>query len=85
MQGLNILVFFSMAQQPLVGQGLLIIKAPQSHSDTTHSVGRLWSSDKPDTEISTWQHTTQKRDRHQWSRQGSNPQYQQASGRKPTI
>jgi hypothetical protein len=28
--------FFSMAQQPLVGQGLLIIEASRSHSDTPH-------------------------------------------------
>jgi len=65
MQGLSILqFFFSMAQHPLVGQSILIIKAPRSHSDTTHSVGLLWSNDQPDTEISTWQHTKHKRDRH---------------------
>ena len=28
-----------MAQQPLLGQGLLIIEASRSHSDTPHSVG----------------------------------------------
>jgi hypothetical protein len=33
--------FLSMAQQPLVGQGLLITEASQSHSDTPHSVGHL--------------------------------------------
>jgi hypothetical protein len=39
-----------LAQQPLVGQGLLIIEASQSHSlDTPHSVGRLLPSDQPDT------------------------------------
>ena len=31
--------FLSMAQQPLVGQGLLIIEASRSHSVTPHSVG----------------------------------------------
>ena len=31
--------FFLMAQQSLVGQGLLIIEASLSHSDTPHSVG----------------------------------------------
>ena len=36
-----------MAQQPLVGQGI-IIKASQSHSDTPHSVGLLCTSDQPD-------------------------------------
>ena len=30
---------FTMTQQPLVGQGLVIIEASRSHSDTTHSVG----------------------------------------------
>ena len=32
-------------QQPLVNQGLLIIEALRSQSDTTHSVGLLWASD----------------------------------------
>jgi hypothetical protein len=38
--------FFS-AQQPLVGQGLVIIETSQSHSDTPHSVGALRMSDQP--------------------------------------
>jgi hypothetical protein len=54
-----------MAQHPLVGQGLLIIEASRSHSDTPHSVGLLWTSDQPDAETSTWQHTTLTRDRHE--------------------
>jgi hypothetical protein len=37
----------------LVGQGLLIIEASRSHSDTPHSVGLLWTSDQPDAETST--------------------------------
>ena len=37
--------FFIMAQQLLVGQGLLIIEASRPHSDTPHSVGLLWTSD----------------------------------------
>jgi hypothetical protein len=41
------------AQQPPVGQGLLIIEASQSHSDTPHSVGLLWTSNKPEAETST--------------------------------
>jgi len=40
------------AQQPLVGQSLLTVQAPRSHSDTPHSVGILWASDQPDTENS---------------------------------
>jgi hypothetical protein len=30
---------FSMAQQPLVGQGRLIVEALRSHSDTPHTLG----------------------------------------------
>ena len=53
-----------MAQQPLVGQGLLIIEAPQSHSETVHS-GLLWTGDQPDAGTSTdcTQHS-QKTDTH---------------------
>ena len=52
--------FFSMAQQTLVGQGLLIIEASRSHSETPHSLGLLWASDQLVAETSTWQHTTEK-------------------------
>jgi hypothetical protein len=51
-----------MARQPLVGQGRLIVEALWSHSDTPHSVGLLWMTDQPDTDTSTWQHTTLTRD-----------------------
>jgi hypothetical protein len=37
-----------LAQQPLVGQGLLTVEASQSHSDTPHSVWRLWTGHQPD-------------------------------------
>jgi len=60
-----------MAQRPLVGQGLIIIiiiiiiiEASRSHSDTPQSVGLLWTSDQPDPETSTSQHTTLTRDKH---------------------
>jgi hypothetical protein len=43
-----------MAQQSPVGQGLLIIEASRSHSDTPHSVGLLWTSDQPDAETATY-------------------------------
>jgi len=42
---LAIRFFFNMAQQPLVGQVLLIIEASLSHSDTPHPVVLLWASD----------------------------------------
>jgi hypothetical protein len=45
--------FFTMAQQPPVDHGLLIIEDPWSHSDTPHSKGLLWASDRPDAETST--------------------------------
>jgi hypothetical protein len=45
-------IFFSKAQQPLVGQGLLIIDASR-HSDTPQSVGLLWTSDQSDAQTST--------------------------------
>jgi hypothetical protein len=37
-----------MAQQPVVGQNLLIFGTSPSHSETTHSVGLLRTSDRPD-------------------------------------
>jgi len=39
---------FRVAEQPPVGQVLLIIQASRSHSDTPHSAGLLWTSDQPD-------------------------------------
>ena len=45
-----------MAQQPLVGQGLLMVETSRSHSDTPHSV-LLRTSDQPD--LTT--HNTHKR------------------------
>jgi hypothetical protein len=39
-----------MAQQPSVGQGLLVIKDASDHTHTPHSVGLLWTSDQPDVE-----------------------------------
>ena len=37
-----------MSQQPLMGQGLLIIEASRSHSDKLHGVDILWTSDRFD-------------------------------------
>ena len=44
---------FTMAQQPSVGQGLLIIEDSRSLSDTLHLVGLLWTNGQPDAETST--------------------------------
>jgi hypothetical protein len=73
-----------MAQQLLVGQGPLIIETSRSHSDTLHSIGILWMSDQAVADTSTWQHTTLEKDRQPCPRRDSNPQSQQASGRRPT-
>ena len=51
-------MFFFMAQQPLLGQSLLIIEASRSHSDTSDSIGLLWRNDQSDAETSTGQNTT---------------------------
>jgi hypothetical protein len=53
-----------MARQMLVGHGLLIIEALRSHSDTSHLVGLLWTSDQPEAKISTWKHTKLTRNIH---------------------
>ena len=57
-------LFSSMTQQSLVGQGPLIVDALRSQSDTSRSLGLLWTSDQPDSESPTWEHKTLKRERH---------------------
>ena len=47
-----------MAQKPLHGHGILIVGTSRSHIDTAHSVGLLWTSDRPVAETNAWQHTT---------------------------
>jgi hypothetical protein len=44
---------FFMPRQALVCLGLLIVDVLRSHSDTPHSVGFLWTSDRPVAEMST--------------------------------
>jgi len=66
------------------GAGLLIIEASRSHSDTPHTVGLLWMSDQLDAETSTQKHTTFTRNWLPCPRRDSNPQSQQASGRRST-
>jgi len=72
-----------MAQQPLVGRGLLITKASPSHSDTPNSVVLLWMSDKPDAETSTWQLTALTRDTYLCPQQDLNLPLQQVSACRP--
>jgi hypothetical protein len=76
-------VLFSMVQQPLMGQGLLIIEASQSHWDTPHSVELPWTSYQPDAETSAWQPTTHSTDRHPCPRWDTSPQCQEASSHRP--
>jgi hypothetical protein len=76
-------IFFFMTQQPLTGHGFLVIEASRSHSDTSHSVGLLWTSVQPVAQTSTWQQTTDKRQT-SMPQQDSNPQSQQTRGRRPT-
>jgi len=75
---------FSKAQVPPVGHDLFSIEAALSHSGTSHWARLLCTSDQPNTETSTWQHTTLSRERHPCPRRDSNPQSQQASCRRPT-
>jgi hypothetical protein len=52
-----------MAQKPLVGRDLFTVEFSRPHPDTPHLVGILWTSDQPEAETSTLQHTTLTRDR----------------------
>jgi hypothetical protein len=72
-------LYVSVAQQPLVEQGLLIIEALRSHSDTSRSLGILWTSDQRE-HRDLYLHNTQ----HSQETKDSNPQSQKASGRRPT-
>ena len=55
-----------------------------THKDAPQSVGLLWTSDQSVAETSTWQHTALTTDKHPCPRWNSNPQSQQASGRRST-
>jgi hypothetical protein len=51
-------------------QGLHIVEASRSHSDTPQSVGFLWTGDQ--TDENTWQHITFAQERHPCLRRDSN-------------
>jgi len=55
----------------------------RTNSDTSCSVGILWSSDRLIRETSFWQHTTLTTEKNPWSRWDSKLQSQKASGRRP--
>ena len=75
--------FLPVSQQPYWGLGRLIGKVPRFHTDTPHSEGLLWTSDRPAPDTSSWQHITLTRDRHTCPQRDSNLQSQQADGRRP--
>jgi len=62
-----------MTHKPPRGQDLFITEASPSHTNTLHSVGLLWTSDQPDAETSTSQHTTLTKRQLPCSRRDSNP------------
>jgi hypothetical protein len=76
---------FLVAQQPKLGPGRLLLEVSRTHSDTPHSIGLLWTSDQPDAETSTWQHTKLTRDRQPYPQWDSNPWSQQASAEVPRL
>jgi len=47
----------------LIGQGLLIVEASRSYSDTPHSVGLLWTNDRPVAETSLPNNTQQSQEK----------------------
>jgi len=79
----NLLFFFYLAQLPPVGEGLLIHEF-FDHTQRRTTVCRTpldeWSARRRDLYLTT--HNTH--NKHLWSPRDSNPQSQQASGRKPT-
>jgi hypothetical protein len=60
----SLFIVSSMTQHPPVGHDLLIFDV--SNSDTLHSVGLLWTNDRPIALISTWQQTPLSRQTHQY-------------------
>jgi hypothetical protein len=80
----RVIFFFHGATAP-VGQGLLIIEALRSHSDTPHSVGLLWTSDQPDTGTFTWQYKTLTRGRLPWARRDSTPKSHKRTALDPRV
>ena len=81
----GLLLFFPHGVAPQSGSGFSNSGSFHiTHNDTPQSVGLLWTSDQPVPETSTWQQTTITTERYTWPRRDSNPQSQQASGRRST-
>ena len=79
------IMFSFWARQPPSGPGPPHLRGFQiTQNDAPQSVGLLWAGDQPDAQTTIWQHTTLTTDRTPCLRWDSNPQSQQASGRRPT-
>jgi hypothetical protein len=66
----------TMGQQPVLGQGIVIVDVSRPHSETPYLIGLPLTGNQPDAETSTWLHTTLSRVRHTRPRQDSNSQSQ---------
>jgi len=56
-----------------------------THTHThTYLVRLLWTSDRPNAETSTWQHTAFTRDRHPCIQRNCNPRSQKSTDCRPT-
>jgi len=53
------LIMFLVVQQPYSGQGRLIVEVSRSFSDTPHTVGLLWTRDRPRPLSDNTQHSQQ--------------------------
>ena len=78
------LLFLFLGATTPSGQGFPNSRGFYITHDAPHSVELLWTSDQLVAESSTWQHTTLTTDKHPCPRWDSNPQSQQASGRRTT-
>jgi hypothetical protein len=83
LSGSKVLSFFNDSTAASTPRPLLHRGFTATHTRTHHSVGLPCTSDQPDAETSTRQHTTFTREIHPWLRQDSNPQSQQATRRRP--
>jgi hypothetical protein len=79
------MLYFSHGCTAVVGPGLLY-EVHRLHSDTPHSVGLLWTRDRPVAETSTCQHTALKRDIHDLSGiRSRNPKEREAADARLTA
>jgi hypothetical protein len=62
-----------------------ILSHSRTHTHTHHSIGLLWTRDRPVPEISTLRHETIIRDTLPCPRRDSNPQSRKASGLRPRL